>query len=351
MSVHQDSYTFTIIKPELISLRDIFARFKRFALWAWSQLKMRRVVWPSFFSRWKVRVSRLTMAQRVSRASLSGTRSHWTLPNKSGGTAGCQHSYGPSPPVAHPFGLQFAQFIAPVYLTQSAISARRQREATPMEKRRSARFAALGMISVLNAKRWEKTWKSWRCLWSNCTSPRLHLFSRRGEKKKRRVRARPTRSEPAVWLGLFLLWLPAPGEYFYMAHANIRADTWYPSAHRSSTFAQLSVLHTHFIQYRIVFSYHCCGTHPNMFGISEALGSPRILSRSAAVPGRSGLRHIIRNGTCSPRGTRASSRLSCGFIFLLLILTPRVDSSWWWVQSSISARHRWRTLARRHGAF
>ncbi|KAL1269816.1 hypothetical protein QQF64_032105 [Cirrhinus molitorella] len=76
------------------------------------------------------RASPLTRERRVypERAQASpGLRSLRALPNKSGETAGCQHSYRPSlsPPVAHPFGLQFAQFIAPVYLAQSAISARR----------------------------------------------------------------------------------------------------------------------------------------------------------------------------------------------------------------------------------
>lgn len=57
-----------------------------------------------------------------------------------------------SPPVAHPFGLQFAQFIAPVYLAQSAISARRLQW-----KNGEARVSQ----PCLNAKRGEKKWKSW----------------------------------------------------------------------------------------------------------------------------------------------------------------------------------------------
>ncbi|KAL0185839.1 hypothetical protein M9458_017509, partial [Cirrhinus mrigala] len=65
-----------------------------------------------------------------------------------------------------------------------------------------------------------------------------------------------------------------------------------------------------------------------MFGCGKVLGSPRILNRSTAAPGGSGLRHIIRNSAGSSYGPRASSRLCCALLFLLLILTPRVDSSW-----------------------
>lgn len=135
------------------------------------------------FSRWKERGACLHWPGNgayPARAQASpGLRSLWALPNKSGETAGCQHSYRPSlsPPVAHPFGLQFAQFIAPVYLAQSAISARRLQW-----KNGEARVSQ----PCLNAKRGEKKWKSWHSCWSNCTSPRLHLFSRGGEKKKRK---------------------------------------------------------------------------------------------------------------------------------------------------------------------
>lgn len=146
-----------------------------------------------------------------------------------------------------------------------------------------------------------------------------------------------------------------------MAQANIRADTWYPSVHRPhgalhlSSYQQsqhqqvpayLNGLYTGSLQYTIVFSYHRRRTRSTMFGCGKVLGSPRILNRSTAAPGGSGLRHIIRNS-----GPRASSRLCCALLFLLLILTPRVDSSWWWVASSIPTRRRWRTPARRSRAF
>lgn len=124
------------------------------------------------------RASPLTRRVYPERAQASpGLRSLRALPNKSVETAGCQHSYRPSlsPPVAHPFGLQFAQFIAPVYLAQSAISARRLQW-----KNGEARVSQ----PCLNAKRGEKKWKSWHSFRSNCTSPRLHLFSRGGEKRK-----------------------------------------------------------------------------------------------------------------------------------------------------------------------
>ncbi|RXN18448.1 Wingless-type MMTV integration site member 2Bb [Labeo rohita] len=68
-----------------------------------------------------------------------------------------------------------------------------------------------------------------------------------------------------------------------------------------------------------------------MFGCGKVLGSPRILNRSTAAPGGSGLRHIIKNSAGSSYGPRASSRLCCALLFLLLILTPRVDSSWWYI--------------------
>lgn len=133
------------------------------------------------FSRWKDCCAYLHWPGNgayPARAQASpGLRSLRALPNKSGETAGCQHSYRPSlsPPVAHPLVLQFAQFIAPVYLAQSAISARRLQW-----KNEEARVSQ----PCLNAKRVEKKWKSWHSFWSNCTSPRLHLFSRGGEKRK-----------------------------------------------------------------------------------------------------------------------------------------------------------------------
>ncbi|KAB5567339.1 hypothetical protein PHYPO_G00231620 [Pangasianodon hypophthalmus] len=50
-----------------------------------------------------------------------------------------------------------------------------------------------------------------------------------------------------------------------------------------------------------------------MFAFSKGHGSLRILGDSTA------------------RATGASSRLYCAFILLILILTPRVDSSWWYI--------------------
>ncbi|XP_077078785.1 wingless-type MMTV integration site family, member 2Bb [Siphateles boraxobius] len=120
---------------------------------------------------------------------------------------------------------------------------------------------------------------------------------------------------------------------------SVRASSARNSVHLSSyqksklqqVHAELNALYTSFLQYRIVFSYHRWRTRSTMFGCGKVLGSPRILKRSTAAPGGSGLRHIIRNSSSSSYGPRASSRLCCAFLLLLLILTPRVDSSWWYI--------------------
>ncbi|KAG1973811.1 wingless-type MMTV integration site family, member 2Bb isoform X1 [Pimephales promelas] len=120
---------------------------------------------------------------------------------------------------------------------------------------------------------------------------------------------------------------------------SVRASSARNSVHLSGyqksklqqVLADLNVLYTNFLQYRIVFSYHRWRTRSTMFGCGKVIGSPRILNRSTAAPGGSGLRHIIRNSTGSSYGPRASSRLCCAFLLLLLILTPRVDSSWWYI--------------------
>ncbi|CAM4716219.1 hypothetical protein PO909_018304 [Leuciscus waleckii] len=105
----------------------------------------------------------------------------------------------------------------------------------------------------------------------------------------------------------------------------------YQKSKLQQVLADLNALYTRFLQYRIVFSYHRWRTRSTMFGCGKVLGSPRILNRSTAAPRGSDLRHIIRNSSGSSYGPRASSRLCCAFLLLLLILTPRVDSSWWYI--------------------
>ncbi len=81
------------------------------------------------------------------------------------------------PPVAHPFGLQFAQFIAPVYLAQSAISSQ-----TPMEKRRGACFTALP-----ERKTWrEKVEKLALFLIKSHLTETSSVLKRRWKKKRKR---------------------------------------------------------------------------------------------------------------------------------------------------------------------
>ncbi|KAK1801183.1 hypothetical protein P4O66_022871, partial [Electrophorus voltai] len=58
-----------------------------------------------------------------------------------------------------------------------------------------------------------------------------------------------------------------------------------------------------------------------MFGFSKITGSLQILNRSTT-----GI-----SSASSPDDARASSRLYCAFVILLLIITPRVDSSWWYI--------------------
>ncbi|XP_062316521.1 protein Wnt-2b-like [Osmerus eperlanus] len=64
-----------------------------------------------------------------------------------------------------------------------------------------------------------------------------------------------------------------------------------------------------------------------MFGLSKAQGSP-VTSRMASS---AGLRHGPRSGTSSCESHGASSRIYCACLLLLLVLTPRVDSSWWYI--------------------
>ncbi len=304
------------------------------------------------FSRWKEPGACLRWPGNgayPTRAQASpGLRSLRALPNKSGETAGCQHSYRPSLSPRRP---PLRAAVRTVHRPGLSRAVCYQRSQTPMEKRRGACFTALPE---------RKTWRE-KVEKLALFLIKLHLTETSSVLKRRWKKEKKALSEPAVWLGLFLLRLPDFGEYFYMAHANIRADTWYPSVHRPhgalhlSSYQQsqlqqvpayLNGLYTGSLQYTIVFSYHRRMTRSTMLGCGKVLGSPRILSRSTAAPGGSGLRHIIRNS-----GPRASSRLCCALLFLLLILTPRVDSSWWWVASSIPTRRRWRTPAHRSRAF
>ncbi|KAI1893111.1 hypothetical protein AGOR_G00140550 [Albula goreensis] len=68
-----------------------------------------------------------------------------------------------------------------------------------------------------------------------------------------------------------------------------------------------------------------------MFGLSKVQGSSRIYSKHSVSAGGPGLRHLPRTGAPSSDGSNATSRLYVAFIILLLILTPRVDSSWWYI--------------------
>ncbi|XP_043932882.1 protein Wnt-2b isoform X1 [Protopterus annectens] len=66
------------------------------------------------------------------------------------------------------------------------------------------------------------------------------------------------------------------------------------------------------------------------------LGSDRVeettesLIKPSLSPGDSGLKHLTRTVPSSP-ATNATSRLYFAFILILLTLTPRVDSSWWYI--------------------
>ncbi|XP_041955196.1 wingless-type MMTV integration site family, member 2Bb isoform X2 [Alosa sapidissima] len=67
-----------------------------------------------------------------------------------------------------------------------------------------------------------------------------------------------------------------------------------------------------------------------MFGLGKAQRSRRPLGKMGAGTRGSGLRHYPRSAS-SPDGSQTRSRLFLAFIMLLLTLTPRVDSSWWYI--------------------
>lgn len=96
------------------------------------------------FSRWKERGACLHWPGNgayPARAQASpGLRSLWALPNKSGETAGCQHSYRPSLSPRRP---PLRSAVRTVHRPGLSRAVCYQRSQTPMEKRRGACFTAL----------------------------------------------------------------------------------------------------------------------------------------------------------------------------------------------------------------
>ncbi|KAJ1138587.1 hypothetical protein NDU88_004968 [Pleurodeles waltl] len=66
-----------------------------------------------------------------------------------------------------------------------------------------------------------------------------------------------------------------------------------------------------------------------MLSLNSPKGCRRVPAQPCPAPGRPGSRLSSRTGA-PPEGTHASSRFYLAFILILLTLTPRADSSWWY---------------------
>lgn len=137
------------------------------------------------FSRWKERGACLHWPGNgayPARAQASpGLRSLWALPNKSGETAGCQHSYRPSLSLS-PRRPPLRSAVRTVHRPGLSRAVCYQRSQTPMEKRRGACFTTLP-----KRKTWgEKVEKLALLLIKLHLTETSSVLKRRWKKKKRK---------------------------------------------------------------------------------------------------------------------------------------------------------------------